>query len=238
MTVEDKVIEAKNNSEAENILIQEYVPFILSCSNKALNRYITRNDDEFSIAIFAFHEALQKYEPSKGAFLTFARLIIKNRLTDYLRKEYRNSSVIPFSALQTNDNDGNIVEFDISDNNSHNLDAKYEIEALTYELSLFSITFFEIAHTTPKTKKTRQNCILAIRYILSDKSLIDLIKDKKYIPAKQIIDGTHISRKILERHRNYIIAAVLIMTGDYEIMQEYFPQLKEAGEYELSCDRN
>lgn len=153
MTVEDKVIEAKNNSEAENILIQEYVPFILSYSNKALNRYITRNDDEFSIAIFAFHEALQKYEPSKGAFLTFARLIIKNRLTDYLRKEYRNSSVIPFSALQTNDNDGNIVEFDISDNNSHNLDAKYEIEALTYELSLFSITFFEIAHTTPKTKK-------------------------------------------------------------------------------------
>lgn len=79
---------------------------------------------------------------------------------------------------------------------------------------------------------------MAIRYILSDKSLIDLIKDKKYIPAKQIIDGTHISRKILERHRNYIIAAVLIMTGDYEIMQEYFPQLKEAGEYELSCDRN
>lgn len=225
MTIEERVIEAQENSDAENLLIKEYIPFIISCATKAVGRYITREDDEFSIAIYAFHEAIVKYAPQKGAYLTFARLIIKNRLTDYLRKEYSHKETIPFSALQTTDDGGEIIEFDVSVNELQNLDIKYEIEALSYELKSFDITFFDVSKNAPKSGKTKKSCIEVINYILGSQDMISVIREKKYIPVKEIVSNTSANRKICERHRNYIIAVVLVMDGEYEIIQGQFSQL-------------
>lgn len=225
MTIEDRVIEAQSDGSAEDLLIREYIPFIISCANKSVGRYITREDDEFSIAIYAFHEAIEKYEPQKGAYLSFARLIIRNRLTDYLRKEYNHNETIPFSALQSTDDDGDIKEFDVAVNDLQNLDVKYEIEALNYELSHFDITFFDVSKNSPKSAKTKRSCWEVIEYILETQGMVDFIKEKKYIPAKEIISETGVNRKIIERHRNYIIAVVLVMSGEYEFIQGQFSQL-------------
>ncbi len=225
MTIEERVIEAQKNVDDENPIIKEYIPFILNCANKATGRYITREDDEFSIAIYAFHEAITKYEPGKGAYLSFARLIIKNRLTDFLRKEYNHRETIPFSALQTTDENGETKDFDIAVNDLQNLDIKYEIEALSYELSCFDITFMDVSKNSPKSGKTKQSCWEVIRYILADGKRVEFIKQKKYIPAKEIISDTGVNRKIIERHRNYIIAVVLVMSGEYEFVQGQFSQL-------------
>lgn len=225
MTIEERVIEAQTDSDAENLLIKEYIPFIVSCANKSIGRYITREDDEFSIAICAFHEAVVKYEPQKGAYLSFARLIIKNRLTDYLRKEYNHREAIPFSALQVTDDDGEVTDFDVAVNELGNLDIKYEIEALNSELSSFEITFFDVAKNSPKSGKTKRECRGVIKHILENSSMVEFIRAKKYIPVKEIISETGVNRKILERHRNYIIAVVLVMDGEYEIIQGQFSQL-------------
>ena len=225
MTIEERVIKARNNRSAESNMIEEYLPFILSCANKALGRYITREDDEFSVALSAFYEAMTKYEPDKGAFLSFARLTIKNRLTDFLRKEYRKSDEIPFSALKSEDNS----DFDIAAASAES-DTRYEIEELTGELKGFGLSFFDVSRGSPKTQKTKRECMSAVRYIISEKSLVEAIKMKKYIPAAQISAESGVKPKILERHRSYIIAAVLIMTGEYPSIQEYFPKLKEVSQ--------
>lgn len=222
MTVEERVVSAKSDKELENDLIQEYIPFIISCANKSLNKFITKEDDEFSVAMSAFYEAMQKYEPDKGAYLSFARLIIKNRLTDYLRKEYRSSKAVPFSALQSVDKDGKSVEFDVEDKPKIDFDARYEIEELSYELSLFGISFFDVAKNSPKTRKTEKSCMEVIKYITENNGLAAFLKEKKYIPVKRIADDTGASKKIMERHRSYIIAMVLAASGDYEILRGYF----------------
>ncbi|MGN0182326.1 MAG: sigma-70 family RNA polymerase sigma factor [Candidatus Ornithomonoglobus sp.] len=226
MTIEDRVAQSQSSKDAENELIREYVPFILSCANKALGRYITHEDDEFSVAILAFYEAMQKYSQDKGAFLPFARMVIKRRLVDYLRQEYRQKEVVPFSSLQSIDDDNNTIEFEIADIRENGCDARYEIETLTYELKKLGISFFDVAKNSPKSKKTKTGCAAAIRYILSDAALQKTVKEKGYIPSKLITETFGINRKLLERHRNYIIAVVLVMSGDYEIIREYFPYLK------------
>ncbi len=44
-------------------------------------------DEELSIALMAFNEAIDGYDTSKGSFLSFAKLVINRRLIDYLRKK-------------------------------------------------------------------------------------------------------------------------------------------------------
>lgn len=224
MTVEERVKQSHTDKDVENELIREYIPFILSCSNKTLNRYITREDDEFSIAIFAFYTAMQNYNEEKGAFLTFARTVIKNRLTDYLRKEYKESRGIPFSAVSVAED----IEFDIEAPQMTDYDTRYEIEALSFELRKYEISFFDIAANSPKAKKTHDQCNRVIAYILQNPLILNMLKDKKHLPAKQLRESCGVKEKLLERHRCYIIAATLIMDGEYEIIREYFPQLKEA----------
>lgn len=44
---------------------------------------------------------------------------------------------------------------------------------------------------------------------------------KKYIPIAEIEKALKISRKKIERLRKYIIAIIIIITGDYYYIKEY-----------------
>ena len=63
--------------------------------------------------------------------------------------------------------------------------------------------------------------------ILSRQDIIECIKVKKYFPVSEIANGLKISRRKLERLRKYIIASVIILTGDYQYIREY---LKDYGQ--------
>ena len=84
-----RVTEAKNDSNAADALIADYMPFIRSETAKYLKRQPEPEDDELSIAMFAFYEAIRNYSPIKGAFFRFAALQIRSRLIDNYRKERR-----------------------------------------------------------------------------------------------------------------------------------------------------
>jgi RNA polymerase sigma factor len=43
----------------------------------------------------------------------------------------------------------------------------------------------------------------------------------RQLPLLDILDKTSLSRKTLERHRKYIIAIVLVLSGDYHYLREY-----------------
>jgi len=53
-----------------------------------VGRYVAYGqDDELSIALMAFVEAIRSYDVSKGNFLSFSQNVIKRRIIDYYRKE-------------------------------------------------------------------------------------------------------------------------------------------------------
>lgn len=92
------------NNEAASRLVSQYLPFIKSETAKYIKRVPQEGrDDELSIAMFAFHEAVLSYEKTRGSFLAYAARAIRNRLIDYSRKEQRHSNLI---SLDKADDDG------------------------------------------------------------------------------------------------------------------------------------
>ena len=143
MNMEDRVLLARDDDYVRNELIKEYKNFILSSTGITLGRKVTEEDDACSVAMLAFNEAIDKFDESKGKFLSFAGICIRARLNDWLRKEYRqNERIIPFSSIGSNDEDE--PEFDVEDPRAEISDAAIEIECVRDELEKYKISFFEL----------------------------------------------------------------------------------------------
>lgn len=215
MNLEERAALAAKDKKLKNELIGEYRNFILSSASKTLKRVITDSDDGFMTAMIAFNEAIDSYDESKGKFLSFASMVIRNRLIDELRRNSRHTAAT-FSELENE----NGAPFDIPSND--NRDIKWEIEALTAELAEFGISFFELANVSPKSRKTKRLCFDAVCYIINDDRLLKTVINKHILPVKEVSEGVPLNRKTLERHRKYIIAAVIIKTCDYPEISAYF----------------
>jgi RNA polymerase sigma factor len=65
-SLNEKVTSIKDNNEEIEKLIEEYKPFIASLTSKVSRRYVEYgSDDELSIAMMAFVEAIKAYNPWK-----------------------------------------------------------------------------------------------------------------------------------------------------------------------------
>lgn len=230
--INSRVEKIKNDDEAINLFIEEYKPFIASYTEKITGRYVRYGeDDELSIALMAFVEAIKSYDHLKGNFLSFAQLIIKRRLIDYFRKEKQHGNTIPLNIYDNHNYnyDGYGDDKDLSINESIERYSEEEIseyrrlelEELKRELQKWDITFFDVARSFPKHGRTQEICSEIIDFLLSRPDLIELIKKKKYIPLAEIEKSLEVPRKTIERMRKYIIAAIIIKTGDYDYIKEY-----------------
>lgn len=224
----DRVIKIKDNKEEIDKLIEEYKPFIASTVESHVGRYIEYGvDDELSIALMAFNEAIEKYDDKRGNFLTFARITIKHRLIDYYRKEQRNQNIYTF--VEPLDQD----EFEVLSDPYINESIKeyteeeisrfrrLELSEIKKELEGFGISFADVAKSSPKQRGTRKTYLKAIDFITNSPEVLDIIKTKKYLPVEKICTALKIPRKRIERGRNYIIAATLILSGDYQYINDY-----------------
>ena len=220
MTLEERIVSASGDKNERGEIIIEYTNFILSSSSKVLKRQITTDDDAFSIAMIAFDEAMTKYVPDKGTFLSFAAMVIKNRLADHLRKEYRHTSSLPFSSLTKDDGEGEELTFEVSDTRNSLTDAALEMRFLNHELEAYKINLEDIYKSMPTYASTRTTCMKIAVHIANSGELTRILKSKKTLPVKRLIAELGVNEKILERYRKYIIAAVIILIGDYEHVKD------------------
>jgi RNA polymerase sigma factor len=222
----ERVATLKNNEAEINRLVEEYKPFIAACAEKTSGRYMKYGeDDELSIAMMAFVEAVRAFDVSRGSFLSFSRNVIKRRIIDYYRKEKKHSGIISLSEYTgENGEEIDLSEYEsierYSDERLNEL-RKFELEELKLELEAWDISFFDLAKTSPKQDKTRKACKEAAGFILSRADILALIMGKKYLPMAEIEKGSEIPRKVMERSRKYIIALVLIAIGDYQYIRDY-----------------
>jgi RNA polymerase sigma factor len=89
------------------------------------------------------------------------------------------------------------------------------------ELSRWGITFADVARSSPKQESTRKAYLKAANFVINTPEVLNIMKTKRYLPVDKIVSATKIPRKTVERGRNYIIAAVLILSGDYQYIREY-----------------
>ena len=205
-TLEQRVDAAKVNQNELEELISEYLPFI---RKKATEIIPSGNYDSYSTtAMSAFAEAVQSFEKTKGSFLGFAALVIRRRITDQARKEYK-AREIPVEEM--------------------NLQATYdgrsgiamEISMFKEELAEYGISLTELTKVNPKHKSSREKTNLASQVLAETSELLDYLTSNKKVPIGQLSSKSGVPVKLLEKKRKYIIARALLHQDKYGYLKDY-----------------
>lgn len=214
--------------ELRNNLLKKYKPFIKKSVSSVCRRYIRETDDEFSIGLIAFNDAIDKFSPDKGnGLLPFADTVIRRRVIDYIRSQSKKMNELSFEIQHVSEDEYIQSPLDIEKSienhqrqlNSENL--KDEIIRYTELLKSFHITFDQLVKHTPKHTDARNNAIKIAKTIADEPLMLQYVIDKKKLPIKMMEEKVEVSRKTIERNRVYIIAMVLILTGDYLFLKDY-----------------
>lgn len=223
--IEARIVEARDRPETMSALIAEYKPFIARVVKNHIGHYvIAGQDDEFSVGMSGFEEAVRTYMPEKGYFLSFAEKIIRWRLIDYYRKNSKWAGNVSLEQMESEKDSEQIIGT-LSQQEYHR---SMELDQMTAEilefreaLSQWGIDFKELVHHSPKQEKIRRLLIETAREICNDPMLLQKLQKTGKVPGQDILSRGWIDRKRMERGRIYIIACVIVLTGDYEMIHEY-----------------
>ena len=209
-TLEDRVKKARGNNDLTSTLISEFKPFIASIAQKRVGRYLHYGEDEeLSVGLMAFKEAVDSFNPGKGKFLSFLRMVISMRLIDYYRKRDREASI----GIGDDEEDAELawdrksIEQFQADENSEDL--KAEVIGYSAALSKWGISLDELVRVSPRREELKKLYQDIARRIAGNKGLLDSLMETGRLPIKEIGKEIEIHRKKLERGRIYIIAMVL-----------------------------
>jgi RNA polymerase sigma factor len=225
----------KGDLRMRNQFITDYQPYIAKVTSQFCKRYIDpARDDEFSVALAAFNEAISQYDPQAGrSFLGFAETVIRRRLIDYVRKEQRNAGHVPYSSFDVEDEEDNwinpvevhqaVQEFEKQKGTE---ERQSEILDLSRVLQEFGIRFTDLVEASPKHADSRESLFALARILAEDADLMRHLLDKRLLPIKELLEKVSLSRKTLERNRKYIIAVALIYQGPYPYLKSYLHTAK------------
>ncbi|RXT05714.1 RNA polymerase sigma-I factor [Ammoniphilus sp. CFH 90114] len=236
---EDIRLAQNGDLDVRNQLISQYTPFISQVASKVCKRFIDPSrDDEFSVAMEAFDEAINKYTIGKGSsFLSFADLVIRRRIIDYIRKESRHRGQLSFEHTIEGEEDSDLSPIETQASiQQYQLDyeaslRREEIEHYKEKLKEFDIDLMDLPDISPKHADARQNAIEVARVLVRSERLSTLFTEKKKLPMKELMNEVEVSRKTVERNRNYIVAIILLLMEDYRYLQSYLQINEEKGGY-------
>ncbi len=200
----------KGNSDAMEQFIAEHRPFIIREASRICRRYLAwGKDEELSIALIAFNEAIDTYKERQGSFIAFARMVMKRRLIDYFRKNSNLEAAAPLMESVS-------VEEDFEQN-------QREEEIVKYQklLESFGLDFEIVAENSPKHKETRAVLRRCAGILASRSELMDYLYKHGKIPKKELGRLAGTTPRVLERGRIYIMALALL------IAEDNFPHLKD-----------
>ena len=224
--IDEMAISAAGDEEVLEQFILQEMPYIRACAGKTLSMHINNGSEEELLALEAFVEAVDSYSFDKGSFLSFARLVIRRRLIDGLRKEKEMENIIPMDPADLIINkDKKDTENLLEKENSEEKIAD-EIGMLAGSLKKYGFSFSDLAVCSPKAKKTKEACKEVIIYITENDFVFNEMANSGQLSLKIIEKNTGVPRKILERHRKYIIAVTEILKGKYPCLTPYVISMK------------
>lgn len=201
------------NSDELDEFVKSHMAFIIKTVSRYTGRYVSvENDDEFSIALEAFCEAVKRYDEQKGQFLSYARLVIESRLSSYFKKT--NKQIMPISIDSLKEQG-----FEFS-NQEKCCDNELQQEILEYKNALryFHITLDQLVDEAPKHHDTKQTAFQIAKKTSDNNDLVEEIYDKKRLLIKKVAQFTCVSEKIVKRSKTFILSIIVIFVKN-------FPQL-------------
>lgn len=230
----DQVRAAKSDPEAADALIRQYMGFIRSETVKFIHTAPENgHEDELSIAMLAFYEAVLAYDRRRGAFLPFAARAIKNRLIDHFRRERRHGNVISLHAPADDGDDRTLMDTlpegeDALEGRELRRASREEIAEFSVKLAQFGLTFSQVADDCPRQERTLAACRRVLDFARRRPELLRRLEETGRLPLAELAQGAGVERKTLERHRKYLVAILLAFTNGYEIIRGHLCQVGPA----------
>lgn len=178
-------------------------------------------EEYVQIAEDAFREAVAAYRADRGAFLPLCRRIISLRLIDE-RRRLRRDREIPMADLSDEAQYAIDQAASVSAHQarSREEERREEIRAYARALQALGITLRQVQQSCPRHRSTRELCQQAVRLIHGDPALARRTLAGR-LPIAALCTAFDTSDKIWERHRRYLIAAVLATDGNYPNIAGY-----------------
>jgi RNA polymerase sigma factor len=220
----------QGNLRMRNQFIIDYQPYVAKVVSRFCKRYIDPAvDDEFSIGLAAFNEAISQFSLTGGSsFLGFAETVMRRRLIDHVRKEQRHNQQVPLSSFDSEDDEQNIINpvetqqaIDVYEKQAGIEERKSEITELNQALSEFGIRFLDLVEASPSHADSRSALFLIGKLLAENGDWMQVLMSKRTLPIKELLIEVQVSRKTLERNRKFIIAVALIYYGSYPFLREY-----------------
>ena len=224
----------QGDREARERLIAAYRPFIMRAAASVSGRFIRAgHDDEASVAMMAFNEAISSYRQQGGrSFFSFAEMVIRRRLIDHFRREASRRQEVPLSSLVPEGEDGDAADnplMQVEAREAHrqfeeallDQERREEIERLSQQLRALGIRFEDLVERTPRHRDARERALEVAKLLVSHPELCEQVLRRGSLPLKELEVLAGVSRKTLERQRKYIIALALILSGNYPHLREY-----------------
>jgi RNA polymerase sigma factor len=213
-----------------NQFITDYQPYVAKVVSRFCKRYIDPAvDDEYSIGLSAFNEAISQFSSAGGSsFLGFAETVMRRRLIDHLRKEQRHNQQVPLSSFDSEDDEQNIINpvetkqaIDVYEMQAGTEERKSEITELNQALSEFGIRFMDLVEASPSHADSRAILFRIGKLLADNVEWMEVLIVKRTLPIKELLSEAQVSRKTLERNRKFIIAVAIIHYGSYPFLREY-----------------
>lgn len=224
---DQEILYAAEHDEAMTALVNKYHLFIIRSASATCRKFVTKHDDEYAIALKAFCDAVKHFDPTEGvSFEAYAKLIMKNRVIDYLKSENRHKGHLSLEEEMENGRDmANDAE---REDEVLQSDAALEISRLSEIIRPYGIAFSDLPDVSPKHQKTREDCAAAVVFLIKNPNLVADMRRTRGLPIKILQEKCGIPRKTLERHRKYIVTATEVCLGDFPVIAEYLKHMIKA----------
>ncbi len=188
------------------------------------------NDDELSIALLAFNEAIDSYDPDSGKnFAGYSRLLMRNRLVDYFRQQSRPGK----TRLGMEEGDLNpeaaAGAWQRYLEETERLERFYDIQYFSETLADFNLSLEDLVRFSPRHTDTRNRLKRIALEVAGDEGLVKKVYRQKRLPLQEMELMTRASRKFLEYWRKYLLSLIIVLTREeLASLAEYIQGGKEA----------
>ena len=201
-----------------NEIIDSHMPFIIKSISDVTGRYVScENDEELSVGMLAFSEAVERYDNEKGHFLSYAKLVISSRIKNYLKGENRHVH----SSLEELLDSGIEFKDEYLEQKEDNSILVEQIEKLKSEIELFGFSLDDLVNEAPKQQATRENAINLAQKITEEEEFVSFMYLKRRLPIKKIVLKFGVTEKVVKRSKKFIISVVIIINKNLNALKNW-----------------
>ncbi len=213
---------ARRDARQRERLIAQHRDFVARVASLYARRKLDwRNDDELSVALMAFDEAIDTYDPARGEFHAFAGLVIRRRLADHFRREQR--APRPWATgegVEPAEDAGRAWE--AYQAQQEVLERADELERYRSALAEYGLSLRELAAASPKHRDTKATLVRVARFLAADPALREQLERTRRLPLRALCKKARVSRKVLESGRKYVIGlAIILIRPEFEHLRSH-----------------